>query len=551
MKKFPRLFASGLLVLCAALAPAGCAEAQCQDKDDNASFSAPGKPDGSALGGTLIRELGAEPATLNPVTATDVYEGIVNGGIYETLSRRNNRTLEFEPLLASSWEISKDRLSYVFHLRKDVKWHDGTPFTADDVVFSYNAIKDPKVAAAHLQGYYKDVRSYTKIDSHTVRCEYSKPYFLAFEFCSGIPIVAKHVFEKGDFNKNPAGRKPVGTGPYVFESWETGREITVRKNPGYWGVPAGLEKIVYSVILDPTVKLQLMRKQELDFASLLPLQWSRQTCDDSFGRKFRRAAYTTPGYSYIGWNSKKPYFSDRRVRRAMTHLVDRETILKKILLGLGETVTTTFFVNSPEYPGDVEPYPYDPKKARALLDEAGWRDTDGDGTRDKDGVEFRFEFLLPSGSQTGEKISTILKEELSRSGIEMIIRKIEWAVFIQNVNERRFDAVTLGWSLGVETDPYQLWHSSQAETGSNFVGFANPRADALIERAREEFSRPERVKMYREFSRILREEQPYTFLFARKSTVAVHRRFSGVALYPLGFDTLEWSVPKALRRYAR
>ena len=549
MKKFPRLFASGLAVSFSLFALAGCAAEKCQDRNDNASFSDPVEAPASEAGGTLIREIGAEPATLNPVTATDVYEGVVNGGIYETLSRRNNRTLEFEPLLARSWEVSKDRLSYTFHLRKDVKWHDGTPFTADDVVFSYNAIKDPEVAAAHLQSYYKDVRSYVKVDSHTVRCEYSKPYFLAFEFCSGIPVVAKHVFEKGDFNRNPAGRKPVGTGPYVFERWETGREIAVRKNPDYWGEPPRLDRIVYSVILDPTVKLQLMRKQELDFASLLPLQWSKQTCDASFAKKFRKAAYTVPGYSYIGWNSRKPWFSDRRVRRAMTHLVDRETILRRILLGLGEVVTTTFFVNSPEYPRAVEPYPYDPKKARALLDEAGWKDTDGNGVRDKDGVEFRFEFLLPSGSQTGEKISTILKEELSRSGIEMTIRKIEWAVFIQNVNERRFDAVTLGWSLGVETDPYQLWHSSQAEGGSNFTGFRNPRADALIERAREEFSRPERVKMYREFSRILREEQPYTFLFARKSTVAVHRRFGNVRLYPLGFDTLEWSVPRGLGKY--
>lgn len=549
MKKFPRLFASGLAVSFSLLALAGCAASQCQDRNDNASFSGPPEAGASEAGGTLVREIGAEPATLNPVTATDVYEGIVNGGIHETLSRRNNRTLEFEPLLARSWEVSRDRLSYTFHLRKDVKWHDGTPFTADDVVFSYNAVKDPGVAAAHLQSYYKDVRSYVKVDSHTVRCEYSKPYFLAFEFCSGIPVVAKHVFEKGDFNGNPAGRKPVGTGPYVFERWETGREITVRRNPDYWGEPPRLERIVYSVILDPTVKLQLMRKQELDYASLLPLQWSKQTCDASFAKKFRKAAYTVPGYSYIGWNSRKPWFSDRRVRRAMTHLVDRETILRRILLGLGEVVTATFFVNSPEYPAAVEPYPYDPKKARALLDEAGWKDTDGDGVRDKDGVEFRFEFLLPSGSQTGEKISTILKEELSRSGIEMTIRKIEWAVFIQNINERRFDAATLGWSLGVETDPYQLWHSSQAEGGSNFVGFRNPRADALMERAREEFSRPERVKMYREFSRILREEQPYTFLFARKSTVAVHGRFANVRLYPLGFDVLEWSVPAGLRKY--
>ena len=177
------------------------------------------------------------------------------------------------------------------------------------------------------------------------------------------------------------------------------------------------------------------------------------------------------------------------------------------------------------------------------------RDSDGDGIRDKDGVAFRFEFLLPTGSETGEKIATILKEELSRSGIDMSIRKIEWAVFIQSITERKFDAVTLGWSLGVESDPYQLWHSSQAEEGSNFVGFKNPRADVLIEEAREEFSRPKRIKKYEEFSRILHEEQPYTFLFARKSTVVVHRRFHNVRLYPLGFDTREWFVPEGLRKY--
>lgn len=550
MKKLSRPLAAGYVLLATIFVLAGCANVECHDRDDNASFTGAGENEVFVTGGTLIREIGQEPQTLNPVIATDVYEGVVNGGIYERLVRRDSRTLEFEPLLARSWEVSEDRLSYTFRLREDVKWHDGTPFTADDVIFSYNSIKNPSVAAAHLQSYYKDVTAYVKVDSHTVRCEYSKPYFLAFEFCGGIPIVPKHVFENGDFNSNPAGRSPVGTGPYVFERWETGSEIVVGRNPGYWGDSVYLDRIVYKVILDPTVKLQLLRKQELDMAGLSPLQWSKQTCDSSFGGKFRRAAYTVPGYSYIGWNSKKPYFSDGRVRRAMTHLVDRETILRKILLGLGETVTTTFYVNSPEYPKDTIPWKYDPARAKELLDEAGWKDTDGDGTRDKDGVEFRFEFLLPAGSETGEKISTILKEELSLSGIEMTIRKIEWAVFIQSLNERKFDAVTLGWSLGVETDPYQLWHSSQADSGSNFVGFSDPEADALIERARQEFSRAERVRMYGEFSRILHREQPYTFLFARKSTIAAHRRFHNAKLYPLGFDTLEWFVPAGLRRYA-
>jgi len=550
MNKLLSSFVLVFLVASMGLLPSGCTRtADCQDKNDNALLKANVKQKPFSTGGSLITELGEEPATLNPVIATDVYEGIVNSGIYETLIRRNNQTLEFEPLLASSWEVSKDRLSYTFYLRKDVKWHDGTPFTADDVVFSYSSIRNPKVAAAHLQSYYQDVKSYTKIDSHTVRCEYARPYFRAFEFCGGIPIVPKHLFNKGDFNTNPAGRKPVGTGPYIFEHWETGREIRVKRNPDYWGEPAWLSQVVYKIVIDSTVKLQLLKKQELDMASLLPLQWSKQSCGESFRKKFYKASYTTPGYNYIGWNSKKPFFEDKRVRRAMTHFVDRQTILREILLGLGEIVTTTFYVNSPEYPQGIKPYAYDPKKARELLDEAGWRDSDGDGIRDKNGIFFRFEFLLPTGSETGEKIATILKEELSRSGIEMSIRKIEWAVFIQSINERKFDAVTLGWSLGVESDPYQLWHSSQAEDGSNFVGFKNPRADILIEEARKEFSRSKRIKKYEEFSRILHKEQPYTFLFARKSTVAVHKRFHNVKLYPLGLDTREWFVPENLRKY--
>ncbi len=550
MNKLLSSFVLVFLVASMGLLPSGCTRtADCQDKNDNALLKANVKQKPFSTGGSLITELGEEPATLNPVIATDVYEGIVNSGIYETLIRRNNQTLEFEPLLASSWEVSKDRLSYTFYLRKDVKWHDGTPFTADDVVFSYSSIRNPKVAAAHLQSYYQDVKSYTKIDSHTVRCEYARPYFRAFEFCGGIPIVPKHLFNKGDFNTNPAGRKPVGTGPYIFEHWETGREIRVKRNPDYWGEPAWLSQVVYKIVIDSTVKLQLLKKQELDMASLLPLQWSKQSCGESFRKKFYKASYTTPGYNYIGWNSKKPFFEDKRVRQAMTHFVDRQTILREILLGLGEIVTTTFYVNSPEYPQGIKPYAYDPKKARELLDEAGWRDSDGDGIRDKNGIFFRFEFLLPTGSETGEKIATILKEELSRSGIEMSIRKIEWAVFIQSINERKFDAVTLGWSLGVESDPYQLWHSSQAEDGSNFVGFKNPRADILIEEARKEFSRSKRIKKYEEFSRILHKEQPYTFLFARKSTVAVHKRFHNVKLYPLGLDTREWFVPENLRKY--
>ncbi len=501
-------------------------------------------------GGWLIYHIGAEPATLNPITATDVYESMINSGnIYETLVKRDNATLDIVPLLAESWKISDDKLEYTFYIRKGIKWQDGVPFTAHDVVFSHSKIMDPQVDAPHLKNYYKDITSVEAIDDLTVKFTYSRPYFLALEFCGQMPIVPKHIFEKGDFNTNEAGRHPIGTGPYRFVSWKTGREIVLRKNGSYWGESPHLDRIVFRIINDPTVAFQVLKREELDLMALTPIQWSRQSDSENFKRKFDKLSYFTPNYSYIGWNTRRPYFSDRRVRIAMTHLVNRELILEKILFDLGEIITSPFYINSPEYDKTIEPYGYDPTKARALLDEAGWVDHDGDGIRDKGGVKFEFEFLIPSGSETGDKISTILKEELDKVGIMMNIRNTEWAIFTTRLNERKFDAVTLGWSMGVETDPYQIWHSSQIERGSNFVGFANKEADRLIDAARTEFSRDKRIELYRKFSEIVHEEQPYTFLFCRKSTVALNKRFKGVVVYPLGLDPREWFVPPPLRKY--
>ena len=503
-------------------------------------------------GDWLIYNIGAEPGTLNPITATDAYESTINGGnIYETLVKRDNVTLQVVPLLADSWEISEDKLVYTFFIKRGIKWHDGVPLTAHDVVFSYQKIMDPKVDSPHLRSYYKDIKNVEAVDDHTVRFAYAKPYFLALEFCGGIPIVPKHIFENGDFNTDPAGRSPVGTGPYKFVEWKTGSQIVLVRNEDYWGKRPHIRRIVFKIINDPSVAFQVLKREELDLAGLTPIQWSRQTQSEAFQENFDKLSYFTPNYSYIGWNMTKPYFSDRQVRTALTYLVNRELILKEILYGLGEVVSNPFYINSPEYDKSIEPYPYDREKAKRLLDEAGWVDHNGDGMRDKEGVKFEFEFLIPAGSETGEKIATILKEELDKVGINMKIRKTEWAVFTQRLNDRRFDAVTLAWSMGVESDPYQVWHSSQAEQGSNFVGFVNKEADRLIEEARTEFNRDKRIELYRKFARIVNEEQPYTFLFCRKSTVALHKRFKGVKVYPLGLDQLEWFVPIPLQKYGQ
>jgi len=505
---------------------------------------------GAVPGGWLIYHLGAEPATLNPITATDASESTINGGkIYETLIERDDETLELEPLLSESWTMSDDKLKYRFKLRENIKWHDGVPFTSADVVFSYKSIMDPKIDAPHLRSYYQEILDVKAIGDYEVEFTYARPYFLALEFCGGMPIVPKHLFENGDFNKNPYGRKPVGTGPYKFVKWTTGSEIVIAKNDDYWGKKPDLQSIVFKIISDNTVAFQVLKRGDLDLSGLTPIQWERQSNTKVFKDNFNKHKYFRPNYSFIGWNMKKPFFSDKRVRTAMTHLLNRQEILDKILLGLGAIVTNPFYINSPEYDKSIKPLDYSPETAIKLLDEAGWTDSNKDGIRDKDGVKFEFEFLLPSGSDTSEKIATILKEELDKVGIVMNIRKTEWAVFTTRLNERKFDAVTLAWSMGVESDPYQIWSSTQSTTGSNFVGFENERADQLISEARQEFNKEERIKLYREFAEIIHEQQPYTFLFCSMSTVAVSNRFRNVEVYPLGLDPLRWYVPKALQKY--
>lgn len=159
----------------------------------------------------LITHLSAEPATLNPITATDAYASNIDDYIYESLLKRDEKTLKLVPVLAESWEISDDHLVYTFHLKRNIHWQDGQPFTAQDIRFSLDRINDPKVDAAHLRAYYHDIEKLEVIDDYTVRYHYRIPYFRALEFCGGIPIVPAHLFHKGDdFNQHPIGRHPVG-----------------------------------------------------------------------------------------------------------------------------------------------------------------------------------------------------------------------------------------------------------------------------------------------------------------------------------------------------
>jgi peptide/nickel transport system substrate-binding protein len=492
---------------------------------------------------TLYSHLTAEPGTLNPITSTDAYASSINGRIYESLVERDKDNLEIIPELAERWTISPDKLKYRFYLKKGVLWSDGVEFTADDIIYSFKVMKDPKTASAHLKVYYIDVKDVKKLDKYTVEFTYSKPYFLALEFCGGMPIVPKHIFDDGtDFNSHKNNRFPVGTGPYKFHRWDTGKRIVLKVNERYRGKTPEIKTVVYKLVAEANVALQMLKKGDLDMMPLRGIQWVRQTNSAKFQKNFYKKKYYQPYYSYIGWNARRNYFKSKIVRRALTHMINRQAILDKLMFGLGEIVTGNFYIFSKEYNKKIRKWAYDPELGRKLLAREGWKDSDGDGILDKKGKKFSFTFTISSGSKFAERLASILKEDFSKAGIEMEIHRFEWAVFVSKLNKRDFDAVTLGWSLGYGGDPYQLWHSSQVEKGSNFCSFVNREADSIIERARVEFDRNRRIRLYHRFHEILHEEQPYTFMFAQPVLYAVSRRFENVKVHTMGLDFEEWTV---------
>ncbi len=494
----------------------------------------------------LTTNLGNEPPTLNPIVSSDAYAGEIEAYIFESLIDRDRTTLEFIPKLATSWEISKDLLTYTFHLRTDVKWHDGSPFSADDVIYSFERIRDPKVDAPNLRSYYKDISKLEKLNDTTIRFTYATPYYKAFEICGGMPIVAKNVFENaGDFNKNPSKRHPIGTGPYRFVLWETGKRIVLERNEAYWDknkLPE-IRGLNFRIITDSAVALQELKKGELDLESLQPIQWVKQTTSDQFQRDFVRHEYYQQMYRYIGWNLRRPVFQDVRVRKALTLLVNRPAVLEKLEFGFGKLVSGPYFFQSDDANPDVLPDPYDPAEAKRLLFEAGWDDHDGDGILDKDGTPFRFTLLIRAGNLFYDRLATIIKEDFRQAGIDAHIESLEWGTFLQRVKskEHDFDAAALGWSMGFDSDQYPIWHSSE-QTGNNFVGYANPEVDKLLVEARKTFDRKKRAEINRRIHALIHDDYPYTFLFTPSALVARSARFKNVTVYRGGLDVLEWKL---------
>ncbi len=522
----------------------------CQQKSQDAAM--PTSEAGPAYGDTFIEGSIAEPSNLLPILATDASSADINGLVYNGLVRYD-KNLVLEGELAESWDISPDKLTITFHLRKGVKWHDGAPFTSADVLFTYQLYVDPKTPTAYAEA-YKQVLKAEAPDPYTFRVTYPKPYAPALGSW-GLNILPKHLLEGKDITKSPLSRRPIGTGPYRFVEWVPGEKVVLEANEDYFEGRPYIKRVVYRIVPDQSTQFMELLSGGLDLMDLTPIQYTTQTDTPAFKRNFNKYRYLAFSYTYLGYNLERPLFQDKRVRQAISYAIDKKEIIDGVLLGLGQPATGPYKPDTWVYNPKVKRYSHDPEKARQLLRAAGWQDSDGDGVLDKEGRPFRFTIVTNQGNDLRVKSAEIIQRRLKEVGIEVKIRVVEWATFLKEfIHAGNFDACILGWRGGPEPDQYNIWHSSKTGPRQlNFIHYKNAEVDELLEKGRRTFDQAERKRIYDRFQEILAEEQPYTFLYVGEALPAVAKRFHGIEPAPAGIlhNFIRWYVPKNQQKYAQ
>ena len=556
----------------------------------------------ATAGDWLVRHALSDPENLNPYTSSDAGASNVRDYILESLlSADREPPYALKGMLAEAYPtVSENHLEYAFRVREGAHFADGHPLTAADVLFSMKVIQHPEVLAPHLRNYYASVADVLISGEYGVTFFCKEPYFLNDLMLGSFGIIPKHFYDPGglldevpisdlidgSWKQGPHAQKArdfaqhfnqdfnraiLGSGPYEIADVEsdivTQQKVVLTRNEDYWaGAVAGMspgfvDKIVFKVINNTDAAFIELSNGNLDLYGLRPLEFKEKSWSDDFQERFLKVVQYGGGYTYVGWNNAHPIFRDRMVRRAMTHLIDRESMVENLVFGLGEPVVGPIHKFRPEYNHDLELHPFDPDHALDLLEQAGWEDADDDGILDKviDGkrTPFQFEILINSGNQIRKDIALVVQSELQDIGIDCQVRELDWSIFLQRVRSRDFAAMTLGWTGNVRFPPdgYQIWHSSQVESGSNYIGFENDEVDGILERYRQEFDPQRRVALYTRFQEIIHDEQPYTFLWKGRGAMAYSRRYQGVNWYPggdrssIGENSLEWWVHPDAQQY--
>lgn len=529
---------------------------------------------------TVNVHLASNVDNLNLFIAKNVTADEVMGtNVHAQLLERDHKTLAFRPFLAKELPEIKHfedgSMHLIYEIRPEATWDNGTPIQASDVLFTLKAIKNPLVQASPLRGYFAFIEDLIIDENNPKKFTLvsSEPYFLAKDVSGSITVFPEYFYDEQGFmaeftlaelndaskldelKENPRIKgfaeefntnystdpeKVVGAGAYKITESNNHQNITLERKASWWGdkvdvpyITANPKKILYKIMDNENTAITNMKDLAIDVMTRINAEKFLTLKElPIITENFNLHTPNTFGYYYIGMNMKKPKLKDVRVREAMSHLVDKKRVIDDLMAGLGVTINGPVNPNKSYYNEDIETVSYDLDKARTLLAEAGWGDSDGDNILDKkiDGkqVDLTLEITYPQGRAFYKDVATNLKYEAERVGIAIELNGMEGSSLQKKIMARDYELMCLGWGgVPMPDDFTQLWHSeSNRADGSNLIGFGTDQTDALIEKIRVTTDEEKRTAMYKEFQELVVKEHPYVFLLSPQSCTAINSKFT-------------------------
>lgn len=484
-------------------------------------------------GGVFNFHLDNEPASIHPIMNNDGYTVLYSGYVQDSLCARDLNTWELVPRIAEKWETSKDGLQFTFTLRPDAYFHNGENVTADDVKFSLEHIREPKLQALDLVPYYEGIIKAEVLEKYKIRFTAKEKYFKNLSVVCGITVIPKSVY--GNVDKSVKMQKEtVGAGPYKFEKYDKGQMIIVKKFDKWYGDKTpyfkgyyNFSQINFKFTKEPAIVAEKLKKGELDYVEVPRADDYLTITGKPFKQVFDAPKFYGKAvknqmpklYGYIGFNFADPILKDKNVRLAFAHLVNRNEMNKKFYEGLNDLATGPVSVNSKQA-ADVKPIEFNPLKAKELLAKAGWADSDKNGILDKviNGQKTELKISYIYARKESEKMWTIIKEDCKKAGLDLELKFLEWNSFLKTINDNKMQLWAMSWGGGdVEMDPKQIWHStSNGKGGSNRGNYANAEVDKLIDQGRAELDDKKRSAIFKKAYTLIAEDVPYVFLFNAK-----------------------------------
>lgn len=526
---------------------------------------------------TVVIHSLADPDRLNPMNYNSATSGYMLRFMFQTLLSIDFKELEYVPQLAVARpEVAATpdgKMTIGYEIRPEATWDDGSPITAADVEFTLKVFRNPHVDCDRIRPYYEFIEE-VQIDKDnpkkfTFVCK--EPYMIAEASSGDIYILSSKIYDKKglmssytlkemqkqpdkvkndpkmvefaqEFNSEKYQRETVvGSGPYTFDRWETNQRVVLKRKKDWWGdkvengnmtFDAFPEELTYETVNDLATAVVALKGGKLDVMNNIPPKDFVKDLPKSEKYTSQFNSYTPPymAYDYIAFNLKNPKFTDHKVRKAFAHLMDVDKLIKTKCYGLGERTLSFLHPTNKFYNKELIPYDFNVEEAKKLLQEAGWEDTNGNGTLDKmlDGrsTEFEVELAYNSGNDRRESACLILQEAARKAGIKINIVTKEASVHFEDLKKHKFEMGVAGWVASVvESDPKQIWHSESANGGSNFTYFGNAQSDKVIDNLRKELDENKRGELYKELQKLVYDDIPYIFLLAQKERIAIHKAF--------------------------